>query len=94
MATKNRFEQVNERQDDAITLSLSRQEGSPSGFLICPASLLGGRTSEDQISRPMSALDAFRSAVKLANEIKAPVVVLDPEGLWQSDWGELYREEL
>lgn len=89
---RNRFEQVAERQDDAITLTLTTQDEKPIGFLICPAALLTGQ-SQDQISPPLPAVDAFRSAVKLANEIKAPVVVVDNEGLWQGDWGELYREE-
>jgi hypothetical protein len=29
--------------------------------------------------------------VKLANEIKAPIVVMDPDGLWNAEWGALYR---
>jgi hypothetical protein len=31
--------------------------------------------------------------VRLANEIKAPIVVEDAQGLWQDEWGELYRED-
>ena len=51
----------------------------------------GGRFSEDKISGELPAVDSFRSAVKLANEMKVAVVVLDPEDVWKKDWGELYR---
>jgi hypothetical protein len=37
-------------------------------------------------------VEAFRAAVRLANEIRAPIVVEDPQGLWQDEWGVLYRE--
>jgi len=39
----------------------------------------------------MPIKDAFRGAIQLANEIKAPVVVMDPDSLWQAEWGDLYR---
>jgi hypothetical protein len=42
-------------------------------------------------SDKMPAKDAFRSAVKLANEIKAAIVVHDPAAQWQAEWGDLYR---
>jgi hypothetical protein len=27
----------------------------------------------------------------LANELKLPIVVVDPDGGWKQEWGELYR---
>jgi hypothetical protein len=90
---KNRFEQVDEAQPDAITLSLEKREERFYGTVRCPAGLGGGRLAQDTVSDEMPLKEAFRSAVRLANEIKAPVVVIDPDGLWQADWGELYREE-
>ena len=39
----------------------------------------------------MDDVEAFRSAIRLANEIKSPIVVLDPQGLWNAEWGDLYR---
>ncbi len=89
----NSFEQVDERQDDAITLALAKEGAEIRGSVFCPAAIAGGRLPEDQVSAPMPAVDAYRSAIRLANEIKAPVVVLDPDGLWQAEWGELYRVE-
>jgi hypothetical protein len=86
----NRFERVHEVQPDAITLSLSRSTAGEVGAVIFPASASGGRLSEDRISGDLPAVDSFRSAIKLANEMKVPVVVLDPQGVWKKEWGELY----
>jgi hypothetical protein len=88
---KNRFEQVDELQDDAITLCLQKQDEAEAGTVHCPAALTGGRTTSDITSDKLPPVEAFRSAVKLANEIKAPIVVMDPEGLWKPEWGDLYR---
>jgi hypothetical protein len=91
--TANRFEQVDEPQPDAITLSLSRRDGASFGRVSCPAELARGQLVNDFVSDEMPSVDAFRSAVRLANEIKAPIVVEDAAGLWQAEWGVLYREE-
>ena len=86
----NRFEQVSEVQPDAITLSLSRSATGEVGAVILPAVASGGRLSEDKISGELPAIDLFRSAIKLANEMKLAIVVMDPEGVWKKEWGELY----
>lgn len=90
---RNKFEQVDEVQPDAITLSLRRDGDREAGTVIFPASASGGRLAEDQVSARGSAKDAFRSALRLANEMKVPVVVMDPDGVWQSEWGDLSRFE-
>jgi hypothetical protein len=88
---KNRFEQVDEPQDDAITLALGKGDDGTFGTVNCPATLTGGRLKADVLSGKLAAVDAFRASIKLANEMRAPIVVLDPEGLWQEEWGTLYR---
>jgi hypothetical protein len=88
---KNRFEQVDELQEDAITLRLGKQEDGDFGAINCPAAISGGKLSEDVQSGNLPMQEAFRSAVKLANEMKAPIVVMDPDGLWNAEWGALYR---
>ncbi|RDJ24977.1 hypothetical protein DWF00_17360 [Bosea caraganae] len=88
----NRFEQVDEPQPDAITLSLAQRDGKPVGKIACPAELAGGHLVNDFISDEMASVEAYRVAIKLANEIRAPIVVEDADGLWQDEWGELYRE--
>jgi len=86
----NLFEKVSEVQPDAITLSLSRSATGEVGAVILPAVASGGRLSEDKISGELPAIDSFRSAIKLANEMKLALVVMDPEGVWKKEWGELY----
>jgi hypothetical protein len=88
---KNRFEQVNEPQADAITLSLSKKDGDAKGQIICPAAVSGGRLPTDMTSEERGSIEAFRAAIRLANELKAPVVVMDPDQVWQAEWGDLYR---
>ena len=90
---KNRFEQVDEPQPDAITLSLHKTDTASVAQVHCPTAVTSGRLAQDSISPEMPLIEGFRSAVKLANEIKAPLVVLDPEKLWQDEWGVLYRAE-
>ena len=92
-AAKNRFEQVDEQQPDAITLSLGQRDGKTFGRIACPAELAGGHLVNDFLSDELEPVEAFRSAVRLANEIKAPIVVEDGQGLWQDDWGILYRDD-
>jgi hypothetical protein len=67
---KNRFEQVDEVQPDAITLSLTKDEDRETGVVIFPASASGGRLPENRISPPLPAMDSFRSAIKLARIIQ------------------------
>ena len=88
---KNRFEQVDEPQEDAVTLSLWKQGEEAHGCVNVPASVSNGRLASDSVSGNLAVKDAFRSAIRIANEIKAPVVVVDPDGLWQTEWGDLYR---
>ena len=89
----NRFEQVDEPQPDAITLSLSRRGGEALGRVACPADLTGGQLVNDFVSDELDAKEAFRTAIRLANELRAPIVVEDGDGVWQDEWGVLYRVE-
>ena len=89
---KNRFEQVDEIEPDAITLSLWREGEETFGNVSCPAAIAGGRLAADEVSEKAPIKEAFRQAVRLANEIKAPIVVVDPDALWMPEWGDLVRE--
>lgn len=88
---RNRFEQVDEKQDDAITLSLWKSDDQAYGQVTVPAALSGGRLPADLTSDTLPPKDAFRGAIQFANQIKAVVVVVDPDSVWQSEWGDLYR---
>ena len=88
----NRFEQVDEPQTDAITLSLSERGGEAFGRVLCPVDIARGHLVNDFVSDELAAKDAFRTAIRLANELRAPIVVEDAAGVWQEEWGVLYRE--
>lgn len=89
--TANRFEQVDEPADDALTLALAREGEARFGIVSCPAAASGGRLPKDFASDAMPLKEAFRTAVSLANELRMPLVVLDPHDLWQAEWGTLER---
>jgi len=90
---RNRFEQVDEIQPDAITLSLMKDEdGAEKGVVIFPAIASAGRLKSDHSSGRVGAVEAFRSAIRLANDMKVAIVVRDPEGIWKAEWGDLYRD--
>lgn len=88
---RNRFEQVDDVQPDAITLELSPGGLPDVARVHVPAEIAPERLDEDQASEPLPKKDAFRSAIKLANELKAPVVVVDADGAWDQEWGDLFR---
>jgi hypothetical protein len=88
---RNRFEQVDEIQPDAVTLILKRESDGETGSIVFPATASGGRLSADQVSGQLPAQDAYRGAIRLANEMKVAIVVWDPDAVWNKDWGDLYR---
>jgi len=86
----NRFEQVDEIQPDAITVILEQRGDGRWAKVHCPASAHSG-LGKDTTSESMAPKDALSGAVKLANELKLAIVVVDPDGGWKREWGELYR---
>ena len=88
---KNRFEQVDEIQPDAITLVLKGDDSDACGSIVLPAAASGGRLSSDQVSGQVPAQEAFRGAIRLANDMKLAIVVCDPDGVWKPEWGDLYQ---
>jgi hypothetical protein len=90
---RNRFEQVDEIQPDAITLILKRENENDgeTATIVFPASAATGRLDSDQISPPLPVQDAYRGAIRLANDMKVAIVVCDPDAVWKSEWGDLYR---
>ena len=89
----SQFEQVDAAPDDAMTLTLSRDGDRLSGQIACPGSATSGRLPKGFRGAELPLKEAFRAAIKFANDFKVPMVVLDPDGLWQAEWGTLYREE-
>lgn len=89
----NRFEQVDELQPDAITLTLMQRNDGQWAQVHCPASALPGQLRQDMTSGDLPPIDALAGAVKLANEMKLAIVVIDRDRIWKKEWGELYRWE-
>jgi hypothetical protein len=88
----NRFEQVDEVEPDAITLVLEQRNDGQWAKVHCPKSAMPS-LSQDMTSPDLPPPDALASAVKLANEMKLAIVVLDRDAIWKKEWGELYRWE-
>ena len=88
----NRFEQVDEAVEDAINVILEQRGDGQWAKVACARSAHAGLT-EDKISASMAPKDALSSAVKLANELKLAIVIVDPDAVWKREWGELYRVE-
>ena len=76
-----------------MALTLARDGDKQSGTVTCPASATGGSLPKGFRSAEMPLKEAFRAAIKFANDFKVPMVVIDPDGLWQAEWGTLYRED-
>src|SRR5450631_3273313 len=89
MAT-NRFEQVDELQQDAINLTLMQKSDGQVGIIHCPktASL---DLPDDLTSYEMPIRDAVSGAIQLANTKKIALVVVDRDNIWKSEWGDLWR---
>lgn len=88
----NRFEQVDDLQDDALNLSFAQTAEGQTGRVRVPHSAVTGKLPGGVDSGDVPARDAFRGAIKLANDLKLAIVVIDPDNVWQQEWGELYRE--
>ena len=89
----NRFEQVDELQPDCITLVLEQRADGQWARVHLPASALAGQLQTNMTSPDMAPVDALTNAVKLANEVKLAMGVMDRDAIWIKEWGDLYRWE-
>jgi hypothetical protein len=87
----NRFEQVDELQPDAITLTLIQKSDGQVGIIYCPKTAAPDRVPVDLTTPELPARDAVIGAVQLANTKKLPIVVIDRDNIWKKEWGELWR---
>ena len=88
----NRFERVDDVVGDAITIVLAQRPDGQWAKVVCPKSAHESFAA-DRVTEPMAPKDALSGAVRLANQYKLAIVVLDPDGVWKPEWGELYRGE-
>jgi hypothetical protein len=91
---RNRFEIVPDIQPDAISYIIEQSAAGPRARVFCPASALPEEAgAQDRESETMTPEAALSAAIKLANELKLAIVVIDKDGIWNKDWGDLYRWE-
>jgi hypothetical protein len=91
--SRNRFEQVDELQPDAINLTLAQRSDGQVGIIHCPRSAAPDRLPADMTSHEIPARDAVIGAIELANARKLPIVVIDRDNIWNAEWGDLWRYE-
>lgn len=90
---ENRFEQVDEIQPDALNLTLSQGTDGQNGTIHIAIAAMTLKMPKPIDSGDMPVKDAFRLAIKLANDMKLAVVVIDRDSVWNAEWGTLYRHE-
>ncbi len=88
----NRFEQVDEVVADAITIVLAQRPDGQWAKVVCPKSAHES-LAVDRVTELMAPKDALSGAVRLANQLKLAIVVLDLDGVWKPEWGALYRRQ-
>ena len=67
---RNRFEQVDELQSDAINLTLMQKSDGQVGIIHCPKTAAPDRLPADLTSEEIPARDAVAGAIHLANSQK------------------------
>jgi hypothetical protein len=90
---KNRFEQVDELQPDAVNLTLIQRDDGNVGVIYCPKTASPDQLAADLTSPEVPLRDAVIGAIDLANSKKIPIVVIDRDNLWNKEWGDLWRYE-
>lgn len=88
---RNRFEQVDELQSDAINLTLIQRSDGQVGIIHCPKTAAPNLLPADLTSQEIPVRDAVVGAIQLANSKKLPIVVIDRDNIWRSEWGDLWR---
>ena len=61
----------------------------------CPKTAAPDRVPADLTTQEIPVRDAVVGAIELANSKKIPIVVIDRDNIWKSEWGDLwsYQEE-
>jgi hypothetical protein len=92
MATpSNRFEQVDAPKPEAVTVRLWDDGGEARGETAGPTDAEGAAPLGLGQDGSLTAYQARVIGCQMANELGRRVVIVDPNGLWQTDWGQLQR---
>lgn len=73
-----------------VALVLLSVDGKVCGNVHAPLVLPGNQISGEEVMEALPAVEAVRVAQRLADEAGTTVDVVDPAGLWRSEWGPLH----
>ena len=79
---------------DEVTVRIHQDAGEILGDVSCPGGLVGSHTAAEADDDGMLGVhQALASAIELAPKHGGKVGVIDEEGLWRSEWGDLISED-
>jgi hypothetical protein len=89
----HRYEQVDHPSNKAVTLTFRTNGGRDRGEVTGPTKITLGQQMVVGTPQPgsLTPTKAFATAEKLADHLGLPLVVVDPNGIWNPVWGQLYR---
>ena len=89
----HRYEQVDQPSNKAVTLTFRTNGGRDRGEVTGPTKIILGQQAVIPTPQPgsLTPTKAFAMAEELADQLGLPLVVVDPDGIWNRVWGELYR---
>lgn len=89
----HRYEQVDHPSNKAVTLTFRTNGGRDRGGVTGPTEIISGQQmgAHTHQSGSLTPTKAFAMAEELADHLGLPLVVIDPNGIWNPAWGELYR---
>jgi hypothetical protein len=93
LMARNRFEKVDDIQPDAINLTLSKKGDLEVGVMHVPKTAAERGLPADLTSEEVPAEKALVAAIQYANARKIPIVVIDNDNIWRTEWGDLWRYE-
>ena len=87
------YEQVDHPSNKAVTLTFGTNGGRDRGGVTGPTEMIFGQQTVGRVPQPgsLTPTKAFAMAEELADQLGLPLVVVDPNGIWNPVWGELYR---
>jgi hypothetical protein len=89
----HRYEQVDHLSNNALTLTFGTIGGRDRGEVTGPTRIILDQQMVARTPQPglLTPTKAFAMAEKWADHLGLPLVVVDPNGIWNPVWGELYR---
>jgi hypothetical protein len=92
VSSSNRFERVDYEPEDAVTIRVFSKDGKTVADVSWPPRVEHGRIVSPALSNPHPVPDVLNQAIDLQRKhgFRRIVVMIEDEGLWQSEWGTLF----